>query len=470
MIWDDLGYTRNIYFREPLPIDKLGRDLLAGRDLEIEDFLNACTNDNKFLKVVSGDVGIGKTSFVNACQFLCYSENYLNGSAKPKAKLLPSFKKIELSNHDSINSFSIKAIISLTTNINSHFLNEGKNIPSSIQEYIDYWTKIKLKTSSGGLSIGASLLGSGGHVDRQTNTFAANEMHDPLSAFENLLRLILGLTDISGIFMLIDNIDTVDSKNVIRILDEIRDSYFTLDDIYWILIGQKGLGEMISGRSRRLGGYLTGAEISLSKISSIMFLNAIQEREKAFRIANKADVKKFKNRRKKISNLLRKQKVPDYEIYPPLDEQTHKMIYEFAHFELREAFKICYDITVRAQEYITANGQLYLQDAFNYLVEYCDTIASYIDSFEDYKSILSKIYLKNEVNNSAYDDFGCNSASGFESILRKLKNSGFLIPKTVGVKKFYEVSWRLEAMALCDILKKECTKAAYDKHLGATSF
>ena len=470
MIWDDLGYKRNIYFKEPLPIDKLGVNLLSGRDLEIVDFLNDCTNDNKCLKVISGDVGIGKTSFANACQFVCYSENKLNVSAEPKAKLLPSFKKIELNNHDNINSFSIKAIISLTTNINSHFINEGKKIPGPIKEYIDYWTKIKLKTSSGGLSIGATILGSGGQIDRQTDTFEANEVRDQLAAFENLLRLILNLTNISGIFMLIDNIDTIDNKHIIRILDEIRDSYFTLNNVYWILIGQKGLGEIISGGSRRLGGYLTGSEISLSKISSSMFLNAIQEREKAFRITDKEDMKRFKNRRKKISKLIKGQEVPDYSIYPPLDEQTHKMIYEFAHFELREAFKICYDITIRVQEYIIANGQLYLQDAFNYLVEYCDTITSYIDSFEDYKHILSKIYLKNEVNNSAHDAFGYSTASGFESILRKFKNNGLLIPKTVGTKKFYEVSWRLEAMALCDILGKDCTKSAYDKHLGATSF
>jgi len=142
MIWNDLGYTRNIYFREPLSIDSQANNLLCGRDFEIEVFLNDCFNDNKCLKVISGDVGIGKTSFVNACQFISYNPRDFKVSKELEGRILPSYKKIELSNHDHINSFSIKAVISLTTNINSHFIKSGVTIPDSIKEYIDYWNKI----------------------------------------------------------------------------------------------------------------------------------------------------------------------------------------------------------------------------------------------------------------------------------------------------------------------------------------
>lgn len=458
MIWNDLGYTGKLYFIEPLSIDSQGNNLLCGRDFEIEVFLNDCFNDNKCLKVISGDVGIGKTSFVNACQFICYNPRDFKVSKVLEGRILPSYKKIELSNHDNINSFSIKAVISLTTNINSHFIESGAKIPDSIKEYIDYWNKIRLKTSSGGLSVGVTVFGSGGNVDRQLNTYEAQEIRDPITAFNNLLSYILNETDISGVFMFVDNLDTVDNKSIIRVLNEVRDSYFTLDNVYWLLVGQKGLGELINGGSRRLGGYLTGVEISLSKLEPKMFLAAVQEREKIFKISNNIDFQKFKEKRKKIAESKKVKKAPDYRIYPPLDEETHMMIYEFAHFELREAFKICSDITIRAQEDIKAYGQLFLRNAFNHLVEYCDTITSFIDSFDDNKDILSQIYKSNEINNSCYQNHGYKSASGFETVLRNFANNGLLLPKTIGKKKFYETSWRLEAMALCDLLNRDCTE------------
>jgi len=464
MIWEDLGYIRNIYFREPLPIDNFGANLLCGRDYEIGQFIDECLSDNKCLKVIGGDVGIGKTSFVNACQFICYDPKGFKLFSSLNRKILPSYKKLELSNYDNINSFSIKSIISLTTNINSHFINTGQKIPDSIKDYIDYWTKVRLKTSSGGLSLGVTVFGSGGQIDRKSNSYQIQELRDPLTAFYHLLEIILNETDISSVFMLIDNIDTVERGSLIRILDEVRDSFFTIDDIYWILVGQKGLGELISGGSRRLGGYLTGPEITLAKLQPKVFLSAIEERDKAFRISNESDIKKFKEKRIKIAKLKKGKMDVDYSIYPPLDEQTHMMIYEFTHFELREAFRICYDITVRAQEYIRASGQLLFQDAFNYLVEYCDTITSFIDSFNDYKGLLSNIYRESGVNNSVYKEYGYKSASGFESLLRKFANNGLLLPKTRGGIKLYESSWRLEAMALCDLLDKDCTLLAYNKH------
>ena len=137
MIWNDLGYTKNIYFKEPLPIDSLGKKLLCGRDCEIDQFIDECFSDNKSLKVIGGDVGIGKTSFVNACQFICYDPENFKISSRLERKILPSYRKLELGKYDNINSFSIKEIISLATNIHSHFLNKVKKIHDSIKEYID---------------------------------------------------------------------------------------------------------------------------------------------------------------------------------------------------------------------------------------------------------------------------------------------------------------------------------------------
>ncbi len=462
MIWENLGYKRNIYFIEPLSIDDLGTSLLCGRDNEISQFIDDCFSDNKCLKVIGGDVGIGKTSFVNACQFICYKpKGFKLASSYLNKKILPSYKKVELSDRDDINSFSLKSVISLTTNINTHFMNTGEKIPHSIKDYIDYWTKVRLKTSSGGLGVQVASFG----MSYTSNTYESQEMRDPLTAFYQLLNNILDETDLSGVFMLLDNIDTFKREiNLVRILDEIRDSFFTSDNIYWILVGQKGLGQLISSQSRRLGGYLTGQEITLQKLQPKVFLYAIEKREKSLRLSNESDLKTFRENRKKIAKSKKGKLDVDYTIYPPLDDTTHTMIYEFTHFELRETFKICSDTTIRAQEYVKANGQLLSEHAFNYLIEYSDKMTSTIYDINHYKGFLSKIYRKREVSNSEYKKYGYKTASGFESVLRKFAHKGLLLSRTKDKIKLYEASWIVEAMALCNLLDEGCNQLAYAKY------
>ena len=477
-MWNDLGFEGNIYFRDPLPINNLGSQLLCGRDAELHQVISECFADNKCLKVIGGDVGVGKTSFVNACQFVCYEKGSSDLTNDFDHKILPSYRKIEISNYDNLHSFSIKAILSLTTNINSHFINSGFSIPESIREYVDYWTRIKLQASTAGLTIGANVLGCGGQVGRGSTSHTYQEMRDPLTAFENLRKLILDETDLTGVFMLIDNADIVRESELVRILDEIRDSYFSMEHIYWILVGQKGLSELVSSTSRRLSGYLTGSEIIIDKLTPKMFLTAIEERQKMFRIKDSTRIEKFKEQRRRQA-ILHKMTQPDiegkatikyvdkyanFDIFPPIDESIHLMIYEFTHRELRESFKICSDITIRAQEYIKSIGPLSSDIGMNYLIEYCDATTSFIELKDEHTKILSKIYLDNGTSNTEYKRFGYKSASGFESLLRTISNKGLLLQKESSSGKHYIIGWRLEAMALCNLLDNNCTKKAHDKH------
>jgi len=444
--------------------------VLCGRDDDINHFITETFSDNKCLKIITGEVGAGKTSFVNACQQICYEPghelytNYINKG------ILPSFKKIEITNNDNFNSFSIKAVISLSANIRSHFTNTGEKMPEPLRDYIEYWTNIKLQANLGGFSIGASILGCGGQIGINEGSYLYQEITDPHNSFTQIVKLFLRNTSIKGVFMLIDNIDIVRETELIRVLDEIRDSYFLEEHVYWILVGQRGLSEIISSKSRRLGGYITGTELYLDKVSPKMFLKAISEREAAFKIRDNKKLEEFKNLRRKqaIQNVLYKvdikempnikyiDKYADFNIFPPLDESTHLMIYDFSHRELRESFKICYDICLKAQEYIKSHGQLSLRIAMNNLIEYCDSMTSLMDFKSDYIDILNKIYLMNGVTNDKYEAFNYQSASGFDSLLRNFANNGLLIKKEQKRKKFYEISWRLEALAICGWLGDEC--------------
>lgn len=478
MIWTHLGFQGNIYFRDPLPINTFSIGLLCGREDEVHHFITETFSDNKCLKIITGEVGVGKTSFVNTCQQICYEPGHELFKDYITQSILPSFKKIEVTNNDSFDSFAIKAVISLAVNIKSHYINSGQKMPEKLNEYVDYWTNVRLQVHPGGFSIAASVLGTGGQIGMDGGSYAYQEIKSPHNSFEQLLKLLLNYKSIRGVFMLIDNIDMVKESELIRVLNEIRDSYFSIAHVYWILVGQRGLSEIISSKSRRLGGYITGTELHLDKLQPRVFLKAIEERQAAFIIRDRKKLKEFKDLRRKraLQNVLNKpdikelpnikylDKYADFKIFSPVDESTHLMIYDFTHRELRESFKVCYDICLRAQEYIKSHGQLPLRLAMNYMIEYCDSMTSFMDLKGNDIGILQKIYLMDGVTNRKYEDFNYKSASGFDSLLRNFESKGLLIKKERGGVKFYDISWRLEALAVCGVIGKECLNKSFINH------
>lgn len=457
MLWNDLGYTETIYFVTPLSIDTIGKRLLYGRDDEINIFVTDCLNNKRCLKVIGGDVGVGKTSFANVAQYMCFQAE--NDRYKSSVKYLPSFREIGLSNHDNLSSFSIKAVKTLAINIQSYFSKSGLEIPKSLKEYIDFWTKIKLTISEGGISVGIDILGTGGQLDTQKPVYSYHYPRDPIYTFNNMLKIFLDESDISGVFMLIDNLDTIDKNILINILNQVRDSYFTIDSVYWILVGQRDIGQTIEERSRRLGGYLTGDDISLEHLSPLGFYSAVQERGKVLRITEPHLLDKFiKERGRRL-----RRNLTEKDIELPLDHTTHIMVYEFVHHELREAFKICNDITIRAQEEILAHGPLTGDHALNYLIEYCDKEVSSVDLSKKNENILSRIYSDNGVSNTSFRLYGYQNAAGFDSLLRAFANRGLLKQSEERGKKRYDPTWKLESLAMCNLLDEECRKLAYGK-------
>ncbi|MCI0618686.1 hypothetical protein L0244_37385, partial [bacterium] len=424
-MWEKLGYKENIYFPTPLPIDDIGRKLLCGRGSEIENFILDCSSDSRILKVIGGDIGVGKTSFVNVAQYICYIPTNNDGAGViSELRLLPSFRKIEVTDDDHLESFAIKAVKALAFNINQYYCENKKSIPMALREYIDYWTRLKLELSSGGVGFGVSVIGSGGNFEKQSATYTFQDIRDPVYSFNIMLKEFLNDSGMAGVFILIDNLDTVRPNCLLRTLDEIRDSFFIIDHVYWILVGQAGLGLLINERSRRLGGYLTGTEIEITQLQPYSLLNAIREREKVFEITD-LEVTQHLTKIRKAS----KKRSTKFEIKPPLDDVVHLKIYEFTHFELRETFRICSDITVRALDQILDFEQLSIDDALTHLVEFCNKEFSFIRLSPNQREILSAIYKDNGVSNISYHDFGYRSASGFDTLLRSLLHNGILLLK-----------------------------------------
>jgi len=86
-IWEDLGFVSNPYDQRSLSIAPEDRKLLINRTNELQT-LSTLANAGKGIIIVEGEVGVGKTSLVNAMQYDLLHQK--------RNKILPSFQKIEL--------------------------------------------------------------------------------------------------------------------------------------------------------------------------------------------------------------------------------------------------------------------------------------------------------------------------------------------------------------------------------------
>ncbi len=466
MNWKLLGFNKNIYFCDPLQINADGKKLLLGREIEINTYISEILGEKRSIKIISDDVGVGKTSFINICQYICYRPQ-INGELdiEKNQLILPSFRSIQINNDDNYESFTYKITKVLSNNIYNYYRENELDIPDELLDHLEYWIKIKKQVSTTSGSLGATFLGSGGQFSKQSATYSFQELRDPIYAFDFILQIFLKYSGYDGVFLLIDNLDIVDSNQIVNILDEIRDDFLIKENVHWILIGNRELGNNLNVRSRRLRGFFTGTQIRLNRLSNKAFLTAIDTRSRMFSINDPEMIKEITSQKNKIrKKRYHLEYTNNYKFMTPLDEKSHLMIYEFAHFELRETFRIYTDLTFRAFQYIILYDQLSIDDTFRYLFEFCEEETSELIMKPKDKKILSKLYLKGFVSNYNYKIFGYKSASGFDTLLRSYSKQGYLLLKEDNKNYQYEISWKLEALAMTGKLNKKATDLSTKKH------
>src|SRR3954466_10768966 len=95
-LWDRLGFADNPYFTGPLSISDDSRNLFVGRANELRRLINKWDAKDGVITVVGGNIGTGKTSFVNVCQYLCLRGLKDFGLAYDPPRLIPCFTKVQL--------------------------------------------------------------------------------------------------------------------------------------------------------------------------------------------------------------------------------------------------------------------------------------------------------------------------------------------------------------------------------------
>jgi len=89
---------------------------------------------------------VGKTSFVNACQYFSYTGISPIDLQFPLLRVLPCFEKIQLSEDDDLLSFVTKTLISVTNSIRTITDETGVSLKGDVRDIVDCYQSISVKT------------------------------------------------------------------------------------------------------------------------------------------------------------------------------------------------------------------------------------------------------------------------------------------------------------------------------------
>lgn len=330
---DVLGFTKSPFYREPLSPRKEDFKYFAGRTSDVKEFLMNLHSTG--IHIVSGKRGVGKTTFVNAMQFLTSSigneqKQALSGygiNFYPE-KMLPCYKKLQLEEEDAVDKFLMK-VISAIIYSTEEFANEN-NIPINnknrfIREKERFRSAIKE-----GL----------GKAESQVDTTTKSDM---LASLVNSIREDF---DRNGVYLTIDNLDLIDIKIITKQLNSLRDFLF-IDGLSIVLLGPEGLYHDLR-----------------SSEDGVRILDRLSGYETVLKALTKSEVFSILEKRKK---LLAKNKDNPPEI--PLSMHFIGDIYDLTDGQTRLLFKICENITKEVLYNYPTEKTIKDEDAYEHLKE-----------------------------------------------------------------------------------------------------
>ena len=126
---------------------------------------------------------------------------------------------------------------------------------------------------------GFDVSGSSGHTIRPLADVPLDTL---MSKLEMLAISCRGL-GFRGLLIAIDNIEMIDSGDIVSLLNKYRDTLFSIRGIWWVLIGQRGLYDLIQAEAPRVSQKIKGTETTLEGLSWSDFHLAVEARKDAFK-------------------------------------------------------------------------------------------------------------------------------------------------------------------------------------------
>ena len=315
-MWESLGFRDSPYNTNPLKARAEDVELLVGRHTEATEFCTTLDTAKEGIFILSGVPGVGKTSFFNVQQYLL--ENRL---APFGPKLLAARNLCPVQPSDDIRTIAIRTLDSLYRSVTAYCDENNHQHPKETKK-IGKW----LNGTATGVDLGLTIGGFGGNFGRTVTlppiTDATFEsVGDAICALSSEVKNYLHF-DCAVIAL--DNVENLDDNKLKDMLISFRDTLFSTPHIWWVVIGQSGLGSLVQSLDPRVFERTTGSGLEIKPIELEELHEAISLR-----------VKKFH----KSGNGL-----------APLSKKVHERLFSASHGEMRFVFKYSNSICAKHVE------------------------------------------------------------------------------------------------------------------------
>ena len=438
-MWSDLNFEHNPYDSRPLGLSDVDAKLLIGRkreSLEIVTHLEATVGG---CVIISGQPGVGKTSFINVQQHRLTKPDKLFGP-----NIIPSYRPYSIQPNDDTKSIVTGCLDSLLYSIEKEYLEKNKSLPKSISKIKD-WRQGGTKIGGGTISI----FGVGGGI---TRTIASPSLNDcSLDIICDMIQTVVSISvselGVDCVCVCIDNFDNLPTDLIPNIFIGLRDNLFCLDSLWILAIGQSGLFSLIQSHAPKASERIQGS-IELKPLSAEELHQAIAQR-----------VLKF-SQIEKLSS--------------PVPEEIINLIYHATDGELRYTFQICNKICEsfvfemreqclnRIEEDPNVNISAIIRDnlvdngipretAETYLESLILNSIEDIDLTRSQSVVLSKICERGGAFSENWRSCGANSSKVFNRHCMHFEKLGLLKKTKKGRKNYYNPTGLLSIANKLDI-------------------
>lgn len=257
-MWSSLGFRESPYNTDPLKARNEDVELLIGRETEAIEFCTNLDTADKGILVLSGSPGVGKTSFFNVQQYLLE-----NGLSPFGPKVLAARKLCPVQPTDDVKILAVRALDSLHKSVEQWCTLNDKKLPAETKK-VGKW----LSGGSSGFEVGLSILGCGGNVGRSVELPGIKD-----ASFESIVDAISAVTaevvEVLGFrsaVIALDNLENFSDEQLGDMLISFRDTLFSTPNLWWVLVGQSGLGSLIQSLDPRVFERITGSGIEIKPI------------------------------------------------------------------------------------------------------------------------------------------------------------------------------------------------------------
>lgn len=417
-LWTHLGFQQNPYFATPIEVSKPGADLFVGRGHEVRRMINKWDEPNGCVTIIGGNIGTGKTSFLNVCQYLCFEGVRQFELPYDPPRLVPAFDKVQLESDADDRRLILQVLWSAARSVDRAFQERGLTPPALSAELV-HWlgttTAGYSATSGGGPTVaGRGLQGSGGGHSLPLREPGAVPLDSLAAKLADLAAEVANESVYRGLVVALDNIELIESARVVALLNQYRDTLFSTPRVWWVLIGQRGLFDLLDAESPRVTQRIKGTETTLDGLSWDDFHLAV-----SIRIEN------FRTRKDAVA---------------PLGEDLLRILFDASAGEIRYVFKMADQIVsdalardphIRNVEPKMAEG--ILRDA---VAEQLERL--YLDVRE--KKVLKGMRERNSVRPKDFKEFGFQNAPNFlQGVLQPLQDKGLVSKSTQGNAALYSL-------------------------------